>query len=72
MVRHEPQIVEHGTSIKQFRVELKSTPVACECAEIVNTAGMVEEQLCLCVPNEFRNLLCELRVRNADTRDGLH
>jgi hypothetical protein len=67
--RYETYVVEHGACVKEFGVELEATVLACECAKIVDSAGVVEQQCRFCIADEFRNFVGELAVRNSDARD---
>jgi hypothetical protein len=67
--RYETHVVEHGACVKKFGVELEATALACECAKIVDAAGVVKQQGRFCVADEFRDFVCKLAVRNSDARD---
>ncbi|MGY4483443.1 hypothetical protein ACVWWR_002634 [Bradyrhizobium sp. LM3.2] len=53
MVRHQADVVKHGAGVKQFAVECQSAADARYRAELVDAAGMVEEQVGFGVADVF-------------------
>src|SRR5258708_25720966 len=67
--RYETDVVEHGSGVEKFGVELEATALACERAKVVDAAGVVEQQSRFCVADELRDFAGKITVRDADARD---
>ncbi len=61
--------MEHGAGVEQLGVVVEATLVAGEGGEVVDAAGVVEEQLGLGVADELLDLTRELGVGDADAVD---
>jgi hypothetical protein len=62
----EAEVVKHGSGVEQLAVEFEAAPLTGESCEVVDTAGVVEEQLGLGVADELRDLPSEGTLGNFD------
>src|SRR5260370_41555299 len=62
----EADVVEHGAGVEEFGVELEAAALACERGEVVDAAGVVEEQIGFGVADELGDLVGEFGVGNGD------
>src|SRR5580692_10141810 len=66
---YETDVVEHSARVEKFGVELETMALTRECAEIVNAAGMVEQQTRFCIADELRDFAGKLTVGDSDAGD---
>lgn len=57
ILRGEPHIVEHGAGVEQLAIENEATSRSRKHSEMVDSAGMIEQQLGFGIANEFPDLL---------------
>jgi hypothetical protein len=65
----ETHVVEHGAGVEQFRIETQTAMFAGQGAEIVDPAGMMEQQRRLGVSHQLSYVPRQLAVGNADAID---
>jgi hypothetical protein len=68
MSRYEDDVMEHSAWVEKFGIELEATALACECAKIVDAAGVIEQQWRFCIADELRDFIGKFAVENADAR----
>src|ERR1700753_2226597 len=59
VIRDETHVVEQSTCVEKLRIELKTTALPGECAEIVNTAGVIEQQSRFRIADELGDFVGE-------------
>ena len=64
MARHQADVVKHGAGVEQFAVERQPTADAGHRAELVDAAGMVEEQVRFGIADVFGDGARQLAVGN--------
>src|ERR1700722_4603761 len=72
VARHQADVVEHRAGVEEFAIEVKTALLAGDCSKVVDTAGVVEEQLRFRVPNELCDLPRQLCVGDTDAANRRH
>ena len=63
--RYETDVVEHRAGVEKFGIELETTALTSECAEIIDAAGVIEQQSRFSVADELRDFVGEFAVGNS-------
>jgi hypothetical protein len=62
----ETNVMEHGARIKKFGIELQTLALTSECSEIIDAAGVIEEESRFRIADELRDVVGELTVGDRD------
>jgi hypothetical protein len=67
--RRQPHVVEHGAGIKQFGIELQIPMLARQCPEVIDAAGVVEQQWGFGISHQLGDLARQLAVGDCHAFD---
>jgi hypothetical protein len=56
--------MKHRSGVEKLRIKFQLATLPRQSTEAIYAAGVIEEQTRLCVAYKFRDLVCQLAVRN--------